>query len=349
MDLRKRGVKKFRAGLTGILTGVLIFLNPIQIRGEDLSQNQKIKIELYNETYFSSAIESVLRKVPQDSEGLKKNIQENTVSLEQLCEELADSRAVIFSDVEFSSKQKAHINKIVGKIAEKKGKEKVVMGLELFYANQDNEIERFIRGEISRDQLYANTGYDILMKLYDSLQYGNMLDFLKNKGIKTIGINKPINPKIFDFLKEMSRKGEKPPYKIPEGFTEEEIMNLGFNFYERDVFVSERAKEILQAQEKTFICFIGAKHGYENHLPKIMKEIAGIKPRVVEWSLDSLHFMGGRLYFDKSRYERLNALGLNEDNALGVGEDFFINFELDEAEANKYYETIRGVRGKWKQ
>ncbi|MEK6951494.1 MAG: ChaN family lipoprotein [Nanoarchaeota archaeon] len=300
-----------------------------------LRERLKERAEEYNRSYENGIRARIINLISSEGK-FEEYIKNNLVSLDEMCSELLSSKVVIFSDVEFSSKQKEHYKKILLKMGEKK----IIAGIELFCDDVNGEIKKYIHKKITEDEFYRNIGYEQIIKEYERFGYRDLMRFLRKEDIETVGINKPFDKKIIEFLKKMSKEGKKPPYEPPEGFALEEIDNIGCDYYERDKYASKIAGEFTKNSDKTFVMIIGAIHGDKEHIPKMLKESYGLETRVVEWNLSGVRIDNENLTINNSIYERLKRCGLDDNNALRVREDFVINFSWNPKETDDYKRTF---------
>ncbi len=251
---------------------------------------KNFKKKEYNDSYFKLPVSRI-----SEIKDLEEAIADKIITLEQMCQELANSRNIIFSDVHFSKKQKSHIVKILEEMGDN-----YVAGMELFRRNHKRNLRKYSKGKISQEELYSRIGYTFLMESYGDFGYKDVVTYLGSKNIKIIGINHPMTKKLEKFLRKMEEEGKRPPFDYPEG-TSEEDLNFA-DFYLRDKYVAEISDDF---PKRPFVIIIGANHCVEDHLPRMIKQKSGIDPSVVEWNLEDFEEYGGDVFVNDESYNKL--------------------------------------------
>lgn len=262
----------------------------------------------------------------------------NTIPLMEMTKELAVSQVVIFSDVEFSSRQKEQMLAILEKMGNN-----YVVGLELFCSDHNEELAKYVQGTITADQLYVNIGYTFIMEQYKKFGYQDLVDGLKSRGIKLIGITPAWDERLSRFLKDMARAGIKPPYDVPAELSLEDIDRVGADFFRRDNYIVDLVGQFCFASNASqkLVIIIGARHGYSNHLPQLIEKQWGVRPIVVEWNLAGLSINDEQILVDNTPYQQLKGFGLANNQALRIGSDFFLNFEWEKDKAAEYLKATQ--------
>jgi len=252
---------------------------------------------------------------------LEKN-PEKVIGFDNMCEQLRDKPLIILTDVHFIPQQRQQHIRILDELDRKN----LVVGLEFLYKNQQAGINDYIQGKLTQKEFVEKYWSEEVFNFYSYFNYVALFDFLSFKKIKTQAIHPSIDRRIFDYIEKRKAQSVKPPYDIAELSDEirEAVNELDKNYWKKDYFVTQLADRYIK-EEKQFVMVIGALHATQDHLLKMIFNKTGLKPVIVYQ--DFAHFSEQRnLYtLNNEGYKRLRKQGLDENNVLKIGNNFFIN------------------------
>ncbi len=140
----------------------------------------------------------------------------------------------------------------------------------------------------------------------ERLGYGRLIEFARARELELLSIGMPLG-------------GEKPD---------------AVNFYAWDQGIVEKVGEVL-GRGKQAVLIVGDTHASIGHLPFLIETVLGVKPSVVSQTPPSLD-LRALLKGSEGTGETLKELALDGDNALVVGNHYFLYTEITAAELKAY-------------
>jgi len=112
-------------------------------------------------------------------------IKNNTISEKDMCDELKKESIVMLADTHCFSRHRKKMIEIIKNI----NRENLAVGLETFGTDMQRHIDDYMHSRISLEKFVSMTRYsERELKKYG---YVNLLEFLKESNIKTIGVDMP--------------------------------------------------------------------------------------------------------------------------------------------------------------
>ena len=151
-------------------------------------------------------------------------------------------------------------------------------------------------------------------EMAEKLNYLPLITFIENNGIPTFTHGPPPEP----------RQGRAP---------------APIDFFSWDTMVADTAADLIH-QGKQVIIIIGDTHASPDHLPFLIEEKVGINPAVV--IQNPLHISLEEVLEGKELVctEELTAGGINEENALVIDNDFYLNTEIPAQDIKRYIDMF---------
>lgn len=252
---------------------------------------------------------------------LEEYVKQNTISQNEMYEELKKARIILLSDAHYEKSQKEKHIEIVDKIKNVN----LVVGLELFHIEQQKELDSYMNDKLSINEVLSNLGFKNDYKKLQDYGYLSWLEFLKENKIKTVAL---------DSLAYVN------------------------DFYKRDNLATKIINKHLK-KGKQVVIEMGALHLTSEHLPRMIKEVTGIDPVIIlqNTSNEETEILQGerRKYIirifsplegekdysteikeRKITYEELREAGLTDKNVLKVKNDFYINSNVQSERLIRY-------------
>jgi len=257
----------------------------------------------------------------------------NIMGFDNMCKELKQAPIILLTDVHFIRQQKLRYIDIIDKL----DKENLAVGLEILYANQQQDINDYINKKINIDDFIEKHWLAGVSQFFSYFNYANVFEYLREQEIETFAISPAIDSRILDFIKNMKKQGIEPPYEADEkGFykaDEEEFFKIKeiakksqTNYWEKDCLATQLSDEYIK-KGKQVVLIMGALHATQEHLPEMIFNKTGIKPVVVYQDFADVSIQKGFYVLNKSGYNCLKKQGLDEQHVLKIKNHFFMNTE----------------------
>ena len=151
-------------------------------------------------------------------------------------------------------------------------------------------------------------------EIAEQLNYLPLFTFIQNKGISTFTHGPP----------PQSIRGTGPP---------------DIDFFSWDTSVTDKAADLIN-QGKQVIIIIGDTHVSPGHLPFLIEKKTGINPTLV--IQNPLHISVEEILEEKELIctEELRAGGVDEEKALRIDNDFYLNTEIPAQDLKRYIDMF---------
>jgi hypothetical protein len=191
----------------------------------------------------------------------------------------------------------------------------VVLLADSYFVKKQHEVFVQILEEVSTAQTVLCLERQVLSfaekgDVLETLGYGDLIRLARARELEVISVG-------------MSLEGEDPGM---------------IDFYTWDRGIAERVRELLD-EGKRVLLIVGDTHASIGHLPFIIEAELSVDPAVVSQAPPNLNLkdlLDGR----EGVSRKLRELGLGENNALVVGNDYFLYTETSGAELTEYLERF---------
>ncbi len=280
-------------------------------------KNQKDALRVLEETlnkigYNAAYFDQTDRLASIDN--IEEYIKNNTITKEEMCNELKKESIVILADTHCFTKHRKNMIEIIKNIKRKN----LVVGLETFGADTQEYINDYMNSRISLEKLAHNSRNSA--KDLEKWGYINLIEFLKKSSIKTIGIDMP-----YFIVKSIS--AEASVKVLVDRYS-------GFDFFNRDLTTTKVVMNELN-EKKDIAIVIGGIHARDDHLPYMIEKVTSKKPAIVFQQPYPIRSSTDML----DEYEKFRNFGLTEEKALKVQaehKEYYLNVKPNLKEMKEY-------------